>query len=299
MTNELITSANKPVSVDGKTYHVEIKRGQVANRILTVGDPSRARLISKRLDKILFAHESHRGFLTITGIYRNVPVSIVAIGMGLSMMDFFVREARMVVSGPLSIIRLGSCGSICSAQPGDVIVASGAFGIGRNYEFFSTRQGDPYIIWPLVKPDERLTGCLRQAVGKISEVFDGDVGNADSFYGSQGRTGDDFDDANGALLQRIHETHPRAAALEMESHMLFHLAEVSTGANGDQPRSVRAACALVVFADRSGNTFICPEKSTQVFGDIASAVLDALIADASEQTADMHPAAGSVWENEL
>ncbi|KAJ2559444.1 hypothetical protein EV175_000337 [Coemansia sp. RSA 1933] len=306
MTIDQMSNANKPLSADGKTYHVETKWGQVANRIITVGDPQRARLISKNMDKVLFEHQSHRGILTITGVYKGLPVSIVAIGMGLSMMDFFVREVRMVVQGPLTIIRLGSCGSICKAQPGDAIVADGAFGISTNYAFYANTPGatEPYVLWPTVLPDRTLTSCLSTSIaqkikGGASHVFSGQVGNADGFYGAQGRAGDDFYDANSTLLQRIHEEYPTAAALEMECHMLLHLASISTGQTGTAPQSIRAACALVVFADRTGNSFISPEKSAQAYSDISTAVLDALVIDSPTQTDSMHPAEGSVWEGEL
>ncbi|KAJ2664363.1 hypothetical protein IWW48_000881 [Coemansia sp. RSA 1200] len=313
MPTEQMSNANKPLSADGKTYHVETKWGQVANRILTVGDPQRARLISQQLDKVLFEHMSHRGILTITGVYRGLPVSIVAIGMGLSMMDFFVREVRMVVKGPMTIVRLGSCGSICDARAGDVIVASAAFGITTNYSFYTTAVEDPpsnrlpvepYILWPSVQPDARLTGSVTASIarklGGPDCVFEGEVGNADGFYGSQGRVGDDFYDANASLLDRVRATHPNAAALEMESHTLFHLASISTGPSGARhPPSIRAACALVVFADRSGNSFIDPSKTAAIYTDVSAAVLDALVADAPAQSPDMHPAEGSVWEGEL
>ncbi|KAJ1799784.1 hypothetical protein LPJ59_001587 [Coemansia sp. RSA 2399] len=304
MPADQMSNANKPLSADGKTYHVETKWGQVANRILTVGDPQRARLIAKNLDKVVFEHQSHRGILTITGVYKRLPVSIVAIGMGLSMMDFFVREVRMVVRGPLSIIRLGSCGSICAARTGDVIVASGAFGIATNYLFYARESAEPYVLWPTVLPDRNLTDCLTACVsqkidGGADHVFHGEVGNADGFYGAQGRIGGDFYDANGELLRRIHDTHPKAAALEMESHMLLHLASISTGPDGSAPQSVRAACALVVFADRTGNAFISPEKSAQTYTDISVAVLDALVLDAPTHSSSMHPTEGSVWEGEL
>jgi uridine phosphorylase len=45
----------------------------------------------------LFELYSERGFLTLSGTYKSVPVSIVSIGMGAPNMDFFVREAREVL----------------------------------------------------------------------------------------------------------------------------------------------------------------------------------------------------------
>lgn len=99
---------------------------------ITVGDPARARTIAKYLDKHealglnggvcgnvgrmanpitreadsgLFALHSERGFLTITGTYKSVPVSIVSIGMGFPNMDFFVRECRELLEGEMIVIR--------------------------------------------------------------------------------------------------------------------------------------------------------------------------------------------------
>lgn len=53
----------------------------------------------------LFTVASERGFITYTGRFRGVPVSIVSIGMGYPNMDFFVREIRECVQGDLVIIR--------------------------------------------------------------------------------------------------------------------------------------------------------------------------------------------------
>ncbi|KAJ1787332.1 hypothetical protein LPJ62_003411 [Coemansia sp. RSA 2167] len=209
----------------------------------------------------------------------------------------------MVVDGPLAIIRFGSCGSIISgAQTGDIIVGDGAFGITRNYAYFDdASEKDAYVLWPNVDADTLLTeGVVNEMVQGVGaqRVFRGLVGNADSFYGSQGRPGADFYDANEGLLDRVRKEFPQAAALEMESHMLFHLARVSTGRKGDEPQSVRAACALMVFADREGNSFISPEMSRQMTKVASLALLDALVKDMPTQ-AGLHPAEGSVWQNNL
>ncbi len=54
-----------------------------ANRVITVGALSRAQVVARHLDggTGTFSHGSSRGFHTITGTYKGVPVSIVSIGM--------------------------------------------------------------------------------------------------------------------------------------------------------------------------------------------------------------------------
>lgn len=80
-----------------RAYHTQI----------TVGSPSRAERIASFLDAspppARLATE--RGFLTITGRYQGVPLSIVSIGMGNSMADFFVREVRECLSGDMVVVR--------------------------------------------------------------------------------------------------------------------------------------------------------------------------------------------------
>ena len=52
------------------------------------------------------------------------------------MMDFFVREVRNFVTGPMFCIRLGSCGSVSGAKIGQVSVADSAVLISRNPDAF-------------------------------------------------------------------------------------------------------------------------------------------------------------------
>jgi uridine phosphorylase len=81
---ETLSNANFPRDSEGRVYHLGIRHGEVANRILTVGDHARAKAIARWLDTEdeagapVFLNHSHRGFLTITGRYKGVPVSIMA-----------------------------------------------------------------------------------------------------------------------------------------------------------------------------------------------------------------------------
>lgn len=75
----------------------------MANRILSVGSEKRALVLAEYLappapGRGLFMLESSRGFLTITGRYAGVPVSIVVTHMGLANADFVVRENRRVLT---------------------------------------------------------------------------------------------------------------------------------------------------------------------------------------------------------
>lgn len=71
---DALTNANFPMDVEGRTYHVNTKSGQVANRIIVVGDHVRARRIAAHFDggKVLFEHTSQRNFTILTGLYKGI-----------------------------------------------------------------------------------------------------------------------------------------------------------------------------------------------------------------------------------
>lgn len=311
---ESISNANFPKDSEDRVYHISVKLGDVANRVLTVGDHVRARRIAKLLDSEeetghpIFEKQSQRGFLTITGRYKGIPVSIMAIGMGNCMMDFFVRETRASVEGELAIIRFGSCGSLSHlAPPGAVIVPEAGYCIRRNIDYFADEKvypelkDTPYLFSGTFKADEEMTGILattlEQALGAaegeskdIGPVLTGGL-NADgcSFYSSQGRQDPEFWDDNQGLLKEIVTKYPKTHSIEMETSMLLHLARCAR----DPAKPIKAAGCMQVFADRLANAFIQPEQVDKLEPIAGRACLDALIQVPIAHEMDV---AGTVWE---
>ncbi|KAI8379547.1 nucleoside phosphorylase domain-containing protein [Radiomyces spectabilis] len=309
---ETLTNANFPRDAQGRVYHLSLKEGEVANRILTVGDHVRARAIARHLDTEeecghkIFENVSQRGFTTITGRYKGVPVTILAIGMGNPMMDFFVREVRAVTKGPIAIIRFGSCGSLnVNAPPGSVVVPYGGYCIRRNLDYFAeekvTPQLDkPYLISGVFKADAEMTATLERTMKEalapvtakndmVGPVVAGGL-NADgcSFYSSQGRLDPTFWDDNEEVIQDALSVHPTTNSLEMETSMLFHLAHCVK----DTDRPIRAAGCMQVFADRVNNGFISPDVVGLLEPVAGRAVLEALIQTKIEEVDEK----GTVWE---
>ncbi|KAF9112369.1 hypothetical protein BGX27_003475 [Mortierella sp. AM989] len=322
-----MSNANFPMDPEGRTYHVGVKRGELANRVLTVGDPARAIVLSRSLDDVdvkntppktiptnLFSFASHRGFLTITGRFKGVPVSIVAIGMGVSMMDFFVRECRAIVDGPMVIIRLGSCGSLSEAAVGDICVPYGSFLVQRNVDYF-TEESDksavkPYHLSKVFEADPEITQTLvKNMSAKLGKehVWSGVNATADSFYSSQGRQDNNFVDDNQELFTELVKHEPNTMTLEMETFVLYHLAKTSTGAplingkaavNGNKnANSIRAGACMMVFAQRKSNAFITKDDVARVEPLAGEAVFESLIEVNLGEINDLHPTEGSVWAN--
>eukprot|EP00831_Metopus_contortus_P009974 TRINITY_DN13861_c0_g1_i3.p3 TRINITY_DN13861_c0_g1~~TRINITY_DN13861_c0_g1_i3.p3 ORF type:complete len:145 (+),score=33.77 TRINITY_DN13861_c0_g1_i3:2-436(+) len=88
----------------GRTMHLGANKDEIANRIIIVGDFDRCRVVAELLTNTKETI-SKRKFMTITGLYNDIPISVSCGGMGVSITDFLVRESREVVSGPMAIVR--------------------------------------------------------------------------------------------------------------------------------------------------------------------------------------------------
>ncbi|KAF7303604.1 Uridine phosphorylase [Mycena indigotica] len=236
---ETLTDANFPRTADLRVYHLGLRPGEVANRIVTVGSPSRARTVAGHFDASPkpFELASERGFLTITGRYQGTPISVVSIGMGHPNVDFFVREVRESLSGDMLIIRLGSCGGLIDVPVGSVVVPKQSIAVERNLDFnFFEPEGsaeEPYRFSKPAMADEELYNQVYKSLlaakpaptdsDKTVVVNECSNASADSFYSSQGRQ-TSFPDQNENLIERLQATVPDLATFEMETFWIFHLA---------------------------------------------------------------------------
>jgi len=277
---------------NGKNLHMDTGPGDMGNLVVNVGSLSRATTIATLL-KDSRRIDSSRGFTTFTGVYNGKKVSVVAIGMGVAMMDFFVRETRAVVDGPLVTIRYGTCGGVStSPSAGSVVVVEKSGLLTRNPDAFAHLYGEgdsatnnekPYR-WSQLAPanaalTDRLEACLGDVLGAEGVSISRGVNvTADSFYGSQGRVDDKFLDANATLIDetRAHYGAITGVAdsihsMEMEAFQLLHLARCA-----DAKTPIIAAAAAIVVADRATSKVIdeATLKSLELKG--GRAVLDAL-----------------------
>ncbi len=117
--------------VNGRVYHLDLAPGELARRVIVVGDPDRVPLLA---DEFLVAREVdrfHRGFRTITGVAAETGqrVSFVTSGIGapsteivlnelaaLNEVDFATMELRDDWH-PLTLVRLGTSGGLNPATP--------------------------------------------------------------------------------------------------------------------------------------------------------------------------------------
>ena len=86
-----------PKNARGRFYHLDCAPGELAPYILTCGDPFRAQRIARRLTRVDMRRKN-REFLTYTGIYQNIPVSVMATGIGAPASAIAIVEAANCVA---------------------------------------------------------------------------------------------------------------------------------------------------------------------------------------------------------
>jgi len=114
-----------PKNARGRFYHLDCAPGELAPYILTCGDPDRARRIARMLTRVDMRRKN-REFLTYTGIYEDIPVSVMATGIGAPASAIAIVEAANCVS-PVTFIRLGTCGALqADIAVGDLVITASA-----------------------------------------------------------------------------------------------------------------------------------------------------------------------------
>jgi uridine phosphorylase len=124
----------------GAIYHLNVRPEEIADTIITVGDPERVAAVSKYFDQIEFKL-AHREFITHTGRIGNKRISVLSTGIGPDNIDIALNEIDALVNidfnsrtindqkKSVSIIRMGTCGSLQGEVGVDQLVA-GTHGLG-------------------------------------------------------------------------------------------------------------------------------------------------------------------------
>ncbi|HEV7622382.1 MAG TPA: nucleoside phosphorylase [Flavisolibacter sp.] len=119
----------------GAIYHLDLRPEELANDIITVGDPDRVINITKHFDR-LEIQRKHREFVSQTGYLGNKRITVISTGIGTDNIDIVLNELDALVnidfetrqikenSTVLNIIRVGTAGSLQKDIPVDSFVAS-------------------------------------------------------------------------------------------------------------------------------------------------------------------------------
>jgi len=184
----------------------------------------------------------------------------------------------------MAVVRLGTCGALQPGTLGKVLVPSeGCVLVHRNPDAFTQQSGgsangdspSPYLITNPVFPNAELCNGLITQLQRTLPKGPGGIKcgincTTDSFYSSQGRIAEDFDDRNENLIQRVLGEIPNAVSFEMETFQLLHLASCSKG-------TIAAAACAIGLAERASNEFMTPAQLVEMEEKAGKAAMDALV----------------------
>ncbi|MDD2437119.1 MAG: nucleoside phosphorylase [Massilibacteroides sp.] len=238
------------INEDGSIFHLHLKPGQVADKIILVGDPERVNSVASFFD-YQECEVSSREFHSITGTYQGKRITALSHGIGSDNIDIVLTELDALVNidfetrtiknqfTPLTLVRVGTSGSL---QPeltiGNYVAAEKSIGFDGVLYFYANTEKirdlslekalleqldwkieglKPYV----VSADESL---IRQIAR--NDIHKGYTIAANGFYGPQGRKvrlalRDPFLNSK---IEQFHFNGKKITNYEMESSSLAGLA---------------------------------------------------------------------------
>lgn len=142
------------INTRGAVYHLDLRPEEIADTIITVGDPDRVAEVSKYFDEIEI-RQKHREFVSHTGRVGKKRLTVLSSGIGpdnidivineldaLANIDFDTRQSNEKLRS-LNIIRLGTSGSLQADIPVDSLVASThGLGVDNLLHFYRMEQNE-------------------------------------------------------------------------------------------------------------------------------------------------------------
>ena len=144
-----IAASELIINERGAIYHLNLRPEEIADTIITVGDPARVPTVSKYFDSIEY-QSAHREFITHTGYIGTKRISVLSTGIGPDNIDIALNEIDALFNinfdnrtvneehKSVSIIRMGTCGSL-QAQVGlnQLVVGTHGLGIDNLMHFYA------------------------------------------------------------------------------------------------------------------------------------------------------------------
>ncbi len=265
-----LSEADLIINPDGSIYHLNLLPEDIADTVITVGDPDRVSAITKYFDRIEIK-KGKREFLTHTGYIGSKRITVVSTGIGTDNIDIVLNELDALVNidfntrlvktqlTSLNIIRIGTSGAVQADLPMGTILAS-SYGLGldalmnfyvqdvpdKENQLFAQLKAH-FIELPAIRP--YLTAADPGLLNTIGKDFEqGITATAPGFYAPQGRQVR-AQNAVPNLVQLLNSfsfAEHRITNLEMETAGIYALAKIL----GHKALSVNA-----ILASRVNNQF--------------------------------------------
>lgn len=241
----------------GRQYHIGLVVDDISENIILVGDPSRADLISNLFDTILLK-KVNREFVTYTGLYSGIKITVMSTGMGAANTEIAIIELCQL-KFPLNIIRCGTCGSLQNdIKIGDLVVSSGAMRLENVTSYYVENS------YPAISSYEISMALLKSANDSNVKYHYGITATAAGFYGGQERNIPGFPLREDGLIERLSKQNVKN--FEMETSTLLTLANL---------RGFRAGSICAVVSSRRENKFVAPDKIKDIENCIIKVCINA------------------------
>lgn len=197
---------------DGSIYHLNLLPEDLADTVITVGDPDRVQEVSRYFDAIELK-KGKREFITHTGRIGNKRVTVLSTGIGTDNIDIVLNELDALVNidlqkrevkstlKSLNIIRIGTTGSLQKDIATDSILVS-SYGLGldalMNYYEGVEEVGNIRGVEKVESVKNEIAGLLgslpfylypasNELLAQFADQQQGITVTAPGFYGPQGR----------------------------------------------------------------------------------------------------------------
>ena len=139
------------INPDGSIFHLHIKPGQLASKVILVGDPGRVSTVKAFFDSIE-CENANREFVSATGTYKGKRITVLSTGIGTDNIDIVMTELDALVNidfstrlpkeghAGLEIVRIGTSGSLQADLPVDSwLLSEAAIGFDGVLNYYAGR----------------------------------------------------------------------------------------------------------------------------------------------------------------
>lgn len=270
MTNDFIPASELILNPDGSIYHLHLKPGEVATKIITVGDQNRVKEVTCHFTTVEFERQ-YREFKTSTGTYKGQRLTVVSTGIGTDNIDIVLHELdalfqfdftsriRKPKNTTLQVVRIGTSGALQADIPLDsMLISTKALAFDNLLHFYSQGAFVSPPAWPnhlnAIKPLITEANATLLASAPKS-MLRGITATMPGFYAPQGRGFrlKSVFDISLTELKNLRINYDRLTNMEMETAGIYGLAKLM----GHQAISFNAILANRITGEFSAD----PQKT--------------------------------------
>lgn len=245
-----ISETDLILNSDGSVYHLNLLPEDVADTVITVGDPERVAQVSQHFDDIE-VKKSKREFTTHTGYIGDRRLTVLSTGIGTDNIDIVLNELDALVNidfvnrqvkpdlKSLNIIRIGTSGAVQADIPVDsLLISEIAIGMDTlmHYYRYQNTEAEAKLLSKFnsaLPQDKLFSPYIVPASSNLLNMFTRNIPtgvtiSAPGFYAPQGREVRAKASLPGLMeaISNFSGSGKRITNLEMETAGIYGLAAV-------------------------------------------------------------------------